>query len=130
TNVTVFDELVELLQTRTPIPSLLTFPEHAVELSSYDFPSDQLTDERMASALSDERIAYLRKIVSGASSGEGVIEYSLEGDVGAAKDVGTADLLLSNAVMEHVSDLSATYGAIWRMLRSGGYASHQIDFRS
>ena len=43
---------------------------------------------------------------------------------------GTADLVFSQAVLEHVDDLEQVYAAISAALRPGGFASHAIDFRS
>jgi hypothetical protein len=40
------------------------------------------------------------------------------------------DLLFSQAVLEHVDDLKQTYEAMFTWLKSGGYASHVIDFGS
>jgi len=43
---------------------------------------------------------------------------------------GSVDLVLSQAVLEHVDDLPSTYAAIRRWLRPGALASNVIDFRS
>jgi hypothetical protein len=43
---------------------------------------------------------------------------------------GEVDLVLSQAVLEHVDDLDKTYDAFVQWLRPGGYMSHEIDFRS
>lgn len=43
---------------------------------------------------------------------------------------GSVDLVLSQAVMEHVGDVEATYDAIAAWLAPGGVTSHTIDFRS
>ena len=42
----------------------------------------------------------------------------------------SVDLILSQAVLEHVDDLEAVYRAMRIWLRQGGYLSHEIDFRS
>ncbi len=45
-------------------------------------------------------------------------------------EAGTADWLMTHSVMEHVDDLAATYSAIARWLKPGGFATHLIDFQS
>jgi hypothetical protein len=42
----------------------------------------------------------------------------------------TIDLLISQAVLEHVVDLDTAYDAMRRWLVPGGLMTHQIDFRS
>ena len=43
---------------------------------------------------------------------------------------GIFDLIYSQAVLEHVDDLSSVYEAMHFLLKPGGLISHQIDFRS
>lgn len=40
------------------------------------------------------------------------------------------DLIISNAVMEHIVDLKGAYFAMYQWLKPGGYASHIIDYRA
>lgn len=40
------------------------------------------------------------------------------------------DLIYSQAVLEHIDDLSGVYRCMALWLRPGGYVSHTIDFRS
>ena len=42
--------------------------------------------------------------------------------------VNSLDLVISQAVLEHVDDLEETYQAMAAWLKPGGYASHVIDF--
>jgi SAM-dependent methyltransferase len=41
----------------------------------------------------------------------------------------SVDMILSQAVLEHVDDLQDTYRAMQAWLRPGGFISHQVDFR-
>ena len=43
---------------------------------------------------------------------------------------GSVDMILSQAVMEHVEHLEQTYEAMRHWLKPGGLASHAIDFKS
>jgi len=42
----------------------------------------------------------------------------------------TVDLILSQAVLEHVEDLEKAYASMFLWLNNGGYISHEIDFKS
>jgi hypothetical protein len=128
-NLAVFDGLVGLLRARAPIPDRVRFPEHTIELPAHDFPSALLPEAQLRAALAPDRVAWLRDVVAGIEAAPGVLDYRPTG-LGADAEREFVDLVLSNAVMEHVTDLPATYRATATWLRPGGHASHQIDFRS
>lgn len=129
-NVAIFDSLVQMFNERATIPAREVFSEHTLELASYAFPTHILVEERLQVALNPKRIAWLRSIVCGEAPDSRVIDYRAPwGDV-RDQDIGSVDFLLSNAVMEHVSDLPAAYRAMSLWLRPNGWASNHIDFRS
>jgi hypothetical protein len=130
TNLRVFDDLVTLFRNRSPIPGRQAFPEIALDLESNEFPTVLISDECWREALSDRRVEHLRRVVSGQVTDPTVIEYCVSRNVTDLKEVPAVDFILSNAVMEHVSDLRSSYSAMAEWLVDGGYASHQIDFRS
>lgn len=127
-NLAVFDELVELLRKRAPIPREAELAEIKPELDNYAFPSTILGDERLAHGLDPARVARLRAALG--DPGDGPIRYQAPWFGDGAVHAGTADLILSQAVMEHVDALEEAYAACWLWLRPGGFMSHQIDFRS
>jgi hypothetical protein len=129
-NLRVFDDLVTLFGRRAPIPGRGMFPEIALDLDSNAFPIDLIGEQRLRDGLDVERIAQLRRIVSGECSDPTVIDYRTPWEQVGGADADSIDFLLSNAVMEHVSDLETSYLAMAQWLRADGYASHQIDFRS
>jgi hypothetical protein len=129
-NLQVFDRLVTLFQQQAAIPDAKQFPEIKLDLSDYRFPTAILDGQRMQQALSAERIAYLRRVVSGEQPAPHIIDYRAPWNNPTGSDLGSIDFILSNAVMEHVADLTDTYAAMYQWLHPGGYASHQIDFRS
>jgi len=129
-NLHVFDSLVELFRRRADIPGREQFPEIKLDLADSRFPQTILTPSRMQDALADERIRWLRGIVSGEHRDPTVIDYRAPWDQPSGADIGSVDFILTNAVMEHVANLPAAYIAMQHWLRTNGLASHQIDFRS
>jgi methyltransferase family protein len=132
-NLEVFDELVELLRSRTSIPDEQEYPLIDPRLESYDFPEEILTAERLRAALSPERVDAAREALTtlGPSpAGDVEIGYAAPWQERRVIQPGSVDLILSQAVLEHVADLSLAYGATRDWLKPGGAASHAIDFRS
>jgi hypothetical protein len=126
-NILVFDGLVELLHQRSPIPDNVEFPEVRPRLSDYSFPAEALSDPRLAAALDSFRVARVRRAITETDDS---IRYVAPWDDSSVLPDASADLIISQAVLEHVADVDATYLAMARWLRPGGYISHQIDFRS
>jgi hypothetical protein len=133
-NLEVFDELVDLLRNHTPIPNEEEFAELLPRLSSYEFPADILTNQHLSVTMSPDRLEHLRKAIlelrNHPRSKEAPLSYISSWDDEGHIRRESVDAILSQAVLEHVDDLSATYGAMWAWLKPGGYMSHQIDFRS
>lgn len=128
-NLRIFDELVELFRRLEPISGRDRFPEMALDLPDRSFPLGMIGKRELERALSAERVAYLREIVAGRPEPD-VLAYRAPWGSVHGSDESSVDFLLSNAVMEHVSDLEAAYHAMGRWLRPGGVSSNQIDFRS
>jgi len=129
----VLDGLLALLQARAPIPDPLAIPGVEPALDSYAFPSSILTNERLAAALNPARVEALRKAVvrlNTVDQGDGALRYLTSWQQAGAVEEGTVDLILSQAVLEHVDNLEDAYHAMHRWLKPGGFMSHQIDFRS
>jgi hypothetical protein len=132
-NLEIFDGLVELLRARAPIPDETDLVEVQPALETYAFPGDVLTDERLAAALAPDRIARLRqataRLGSAEAEGDATLTYMVSWQDSQRIRPASVDLILSQAVLEHVEDIEATYRAIRAWLRPGGVMSHQIDFR-
>src|SRR5207244_7965224 len=118
TNLRVFDELLELLRAAAPIPA--TPSEPTVRAS--DFPIEPVEIRR---ALEPRRVASIRMAVAADA-----LEYAVPWDDSSAVEAGSADLVISQAVMEHVTDPLHTYRSIRSWLKPGGMTAHQIDFGS
>ena len=127
-NLAVFDELVELFQARADIPGEEEFPEVEPRLPTYRFPAHVLTAARLAHALDARRLTCLRRSVATAgSSGSAVCHVAPWHD--AAPNGRLADMVLSQAVLEHVDELAHAYRKMYDLLKPGGVMSHVIDFR-
>ncbi|REJ83673.1 MAG: methyltransferase domain-containing protein [Acidobacteria bacterium] len=130
TNLRVLAELERLFAQRSPIPDDREFPEIGPDLDSYEFPHHLLSDERLAQSLEERRVAQIRDSTARPQRGESMIRYVAGWSDRAILEEASVDMLCSQAVLEHVQDLSGVYRAIARWLRPGGFASHQIDLRS
>jgi len=131
-NLAVLEELETLFQERAPIPGPNEFPELKPELPSYDFPDHILPDSRLRRSLDRERIGTIREsLLSVASADEdSMIRYVVPWADQGVIQAESVDMILSQAVLEHVVDLADTYEALHSWLKPGGFMSNQIDFRS
>ncbi|MCK5358667.1 MAG: methyltransferase domain-containing protein [Elusimicrobiales bacterium] len=138
----LFDEIVELFKRKSDIPGENEFPDLKPCLDSYKFPNYIFGDGRLEKALCDERISKIRNAVSNFSENS---ESQKKEDKDASNDVisyyvpwheielteeMTVDMIYSQAVMEHVDNLSLAYKKMRIWLKPGGILSHQIDFKS
>ena len=128
TNLVIFDELAKLLTDRTPIPSGGEYAEILPELGDYSFPTQILSETRLTQTLTPDRLSRLRHALAGDLT-TGPIRYIAPMGRMHEIPVDSVDLILSQAVMEHVDQLEETYAECFRCLKPGGYMSHQIDLR-
>lgn len=132
-NIKILYELVDLFKKREKIPDETEFPKVRPYLESYKFPSHILTDKRLNDALKQDRIESIRNALLNLRNddkSEIQISYFVPWHDPEIIKVETVDMVFSQAVMEHINDLSFTYKALYQWLRSGGFMSHQIDFSS
>lgn len=129
-NVDVFDELVTLFRDRAPIPGADEFPEIKPTLENYEFPAALMDERRLREALGEARIRRIRDSVRDSQREESLVQYRVPWHDPAVVRAGSVEMIYSQAVLEHVDDLKATYRAMRSWLRPDGYLSHQIDFRS
>ena len=129
-NQSVFEELVRLFEARAPIPDGAEMPGVRPSLTSYAFPQDVLTPERMARSLDPQRLRRIRRSLEQIDAPDSMIQYRVPWTDNGTIEDNAVDLVLSQAVFEHIDDLQGAYGTMRRWLRPGGVASHTIDFRS
>lgn len=127
-NLTVFDELVTLLKSRAPIPFNDECSVIRPELSHYAFPHDLFSDESLVLALAPERLAKIKKLLLTPEDG-GIIQYFAPFGELSVIPSESVDWIFSQAVLEHVDDLSETYRHCFRCLKPRGVMTHQVDFQ-
>lgn len=126
-NEVVLDELVGLFRQRAPIPGEKELPGVFPPLQSYEFPHHILSSARLERCLAASRIEAIRQALRGQASSVS-IDYVVPW-TDHPRDL-KLDLVVSQAALEHVSELEATYASLSQYVRQGGGMSHVIDFRS
>jgi SAM-dependent methyltransferase len=130
-NRAVLEDLVSLFGRREPIPDRSEFRELHPDPPAHAFPSHILPGELLERSLAPDRLDAVRAALGGRRTGvDIVLEYVPSWhDPGAVAEA-TLDLVFSQAVLEHVDDLEATYAAMHRWLKPGGLLSQTVDYRS
>ena len=129
-NLAIFDELVELFAKQAPIPGDDEFPLANPKIDDYTFPKHLLNDAWRQRALTSARIAEIRACIEGADSGNDMIVYYAPWNDQDVVREDSIDMIYSQAVLEHVDDLTNVYENMRRWLKPDGFMSHQIDFKS
>jgi hypothetical protein len=125
-NLAVFEELIELFRARAAIPGDDEFPDVLPRLEDYSFPAQLLSADRLEQTLAPQRLQRIREDIARL---QGSVSYMPKWyERGQIAD-GAVDLIISQAVLEHVDALEGAYEAMSRWLSPGGFMSHQIDFK-
>jgi len=126
-NVLMFDKLLLLLKNKTPIPGENIFPRVFPKLKNYDFPSHIFDDEYLDKCLNNQRLKKIRRSIA---QNDNMIQYSAPWLSRSDIVPNSIDLIISQAVLEHVDDLDLAYRVMTEWLKNCGYMSHCIDFKS
>ena len=124
-NLEILDTLARLFAAGESIPGRDELPEISPDVGSLEFPR-ALLQGRIAAP---PRVETIRRALAGAADGGVSVRYVAPWDDAALVEPGSVDLAFSQAVLEHVDDLDATYAALARWIGPGGLMSHAIDFR-
>jgi methyltransferase family protein len=129
-NVTILDELAALLRSRAAIPDDVEFPGVFPKLDNYGFPTTLLDDTWLDHCLAPTRVESIRRAAAGAKGSDGTLElrYFAPWDDSAAILPESVDWVFSQAVLEHVDNITAAYANLMKWLRHGGLMSHAIDY--
>jgi len=119
-NARLLNELAALFAARARLPESSEFPRLLPRPSvEPDLPD-----------LSPARVEAVRQVLDGAGAKAGPMMRYLVPWTGGALPVGTADVVVAQAVVEHVEDPGAVYQAMGKLLRTGGLFSFTIDCTS
>ena len=132
-NINIFDDLVELFLNRSPIPDNTEFPRLKPLIDSYEFPKHILNGNYMETILSKDRLAKIRGAIIPVSDDEpdqNPIKYIVPWDDDKVILNDSVDMIISQAVLEHINDLEGSYIAMHKWLNPNGFMSHEIDFKS
>jgi len=129
-SLAVLDELIALFQARADIPGPDEFPQVHPLLPSYAFPRHLLDDGALTAALAPDRLARIRYSVLHQNAADSMIDYRTRWFDDRAIERESVDLLVSQAVLEHIDDLPGTYRAMRLWLKPDGLTSHDVDFRA
>ena len=114
--------------------------EHIPDGSDFEFVNPKVDSVLLPSLLtytgSDKNLSASRLI----EINNATIEYKINSNISISYLVpwddskiikyNTLDLIFSQAVMEHVSDIESAYAKMYDWLKPGGLISHQIDFKA
>ena len=123
-NLEVLEQLLTLFRNQAPIPDDSEFPYLYPKLRHYAFPT-----ELIAKPPAESKMERLRQALVQPDSERSCIRYFAPYNHDDVVIAGGADIVFSQAVMEHVDDPESIHGAIYGWLRRGGIASHVIDYR-
>lgn len=117
-NLQIFEKLVGLFRSRSAT-------------SDNSFPSHILTDELLTVTLSEERLNSIRQILSTGTPQINGITLKYVAPWLFNQDANDSiDVIISQAVLEHVLELEEIYQTFAAWLKPGGMMSHEIDFSS
>ncbi len=127
-NLEIFDRLVGLFERREALPDDREFPRVEPRLADYRFPHGLLPDARLATALRPERLRRIRESIADPERAGAMVRYVVPWLDASVLEPHSVDMIFSQAVLEHIDDLPATYNALHAWLKPTGFMSHTIDF--
>lgn len=130
-NVQMLADLLVLFKNREPIPDENEFPNIQPSLNDYAFPTAILSDNLLKDILSPQRIEAIKMELANPDNPDNVfIKYLIPWSNSEVIRKDSVDLIISQAVLEHVDELENTYNAMNQWLKINGIMSHSIDFKS
>ena len=109
------------------IPNEIEFPRINPKLNDYKFPTEIFSDSFLSKCLSLPRIERIRDSIK---NNQGMIEYKAPWLNEINIKLSVIDMIISQAVLEHIHDLELAYRVMNSWLKSDGFMTHSIDFKS
>lgn len=100
---------------------------------AFEFPKSVISDDVIDHEMLKMRFNDIRKELDKlADIGHSkTLRYNAPYDITPrVGDIGSSNLLISTATLEHVSDIEGVYNLFYELLSQGGVMSHSIDFKS
>lgn len=129
-NLKIFNDLVSLFRNKTPIPDDKEFPEIKPYLDDYRFPDDIFDNKRLDDSLNKERLLIIKQSIENNDMSNSAIQYIVPWSNKESINKSSIDMIFSQAVMEHIDELSVVYDTMEYWLQPKGFISHQIDLKS
>lgn len=129
-NLILLEELAELFKSKTLIPNGKDFELVNPKIESTALPL-LLKNYDLGEHIHSEIVKIIKRILKGTSEELPVsINYFAPWQNRNIIQDESCDLILSQAVMEHICDLDYAYESMYYWLKPGGFISHQIDFKA
>lgn len=125
----VLAELLGMMGRGEDIPGEDVYPRLRPKLRDYRFPSDLIDRGRVDDPELQKTLREGIDAIGAGATQAGPLGF-VNGTTGLveAAEVGSLDLLFSQAVMQYIDDLERAYAQQFELLRPGGLISHEIDF--
>jgi len=128
-NIHIFDELVSLFARRENIPGKDEFPNIKPDIEDHRFPEELLAGNNLSVSMRDNRIKKIRDSIFSNGHPDSMIHYKAPWTSSDLIEKETIDMIYSQAVLEHIDDLSGAYKSMRMWLKPNGYISHMVDFK-
>ena len=125
-NLIMLDELALLLKQKEDIPDDEEFPGVYPKLENYNFPNKIYSTKDLQIFLSVKRISQIKESII---NNNNMIQYKAPWFEKSKIIKESIDMIISQAVLEHIDNLSDVYIAMDKWLNPNGFMSHTIDFR-
>jgi hypothetical protein len=129
-NLKMLDELFELFLNKSDIPDIDEFPKLLPPIDCSLYPADLINP----SFITPERKELIKRALLNSNSDQNSntisINYIAPWTDAINIKKSTLDLILSQAVLEHVNDPDEVFLAMKEWIKNNGYLSHQIDYKA
>lgn len=127
-NIELFNELLILFKNKTPIPDDKEYIGVIPKLDDYSFPNYLFDNFDLL--LAENRLNLIKKSIKRINKEKSMINYITSFEEYEKTPNKYFNAIFSQAVLEHVEDLNSVYNSMHKTLKSSGFMSHSIDYKS